>query len=269
METGLKEKCVEVFRRIRESKPLVHHITNLVVTNDNANTMLAIGALPVMAYAEEEVEEMVAHSQALVLNIGTLTREVVRSAILAGKRANTLGIPVVFDPVGAGATAFRTESARTILQEVKVAVVRGNAAEIAALLGRETRIRGVESSGEISDPFRLAREAGKILGTTVAVTGKIDYVSDGERTAMIQNGDFLLTRVTGTGCMVTSLCGACVAVEKDALLAASAALGFLGVCAEIAASSSRGPGSFRYTLFDVMYSLTEEEFVQRLRVEVI
>ncbi|MEN3185171.1 MAG: hydroxyethylthiazole kinase [Atribacterota bacterium] len=269
MERNLKEKGVEVFRRIRESKPLVHHITNLVVTNDNANTMLAVGALPVMAYAEEEVEEMVTHAQALVLNIGTLTQEVVRSAILAGKKANALGIPVVFDPVGVGATSFRTASAQAILREVKVAVVRGNAAEIAALLGREARIRGVESSDVLLDPFRLTQEAGKILGTTVAVTGKIDFVSDGERTAIIQNGDFLLTRVTGTGCMATSLCGACVAVERDMFLAASFALGFLGVCAEIAATLSRGPGSFHYTLFDVMYALTEEEFVQRLQMEVV
>ncbi|MGC8777263.1 MAG: hydroxyethylthiazole kinase [Candidatus Caldatribacteriaceae bacterium] len=269
MEEDLKEKCLAVFRRIQASNPLVHHITNLVVANDNANTMLAVGALPVMAYAEEEVEEMVAAAQALVINIGTLTREVVRSSILAGKRANMLGIPVVFDPVGVGATAFRTASAQTILQEVRVAVVRGNASEVAALLGRRAPIRGVESSGEIPDVALLAGEAARRFGATVAVTGKIDLVSDGERIIRIENGDVLLTRVTGTGCMATSLCGACVAVEEDASLAASAALGFLGVCAEIAALSSHGPGSFRYALFDTMYSLSEEEFLQRLRIEVI
>jgi len=269
MEGDLREKCIAILRRIKAHRPLVHHITNLVVTNDNANTMLAVGALPVMAYAEEEVEEMVAAAQALVINIGTLTREVVKSAILAGKRANTLGIPVVFDPVGVGATSFRTSSAQTILQEVKVAVVRGNASEVTALLGRKAPIRGVESFDEVPEVAHLAEEAAKHFGTTVAVTGKVDFVSDGERVTRIENGDILLTRVTGTGCMATSLCGACVAVEEDALLAASAALGFLGVCAEIAALSSHGPGSFRYRLFDAMYSLSEKEFRQRLRIEVI
>ncbi|MGQ9472537.1 MAG: hydroxyethylthiazole kinase [Candidatus Caldatribacteriaceae bacterium] len=265
----LKEKCVEVLQRIRKIRPLIHHITNLVVTNDNANTMLAVGALPVMAYAQEEVEEMVSISQALVLNIGTLTKEVVRSAILAGKKANSLGIPVILDPVGVGATTFRTQSAQRILREVQVTVVRGNLAEVAGLMGKEARIKGVESVTEMQDVFSFAKEAAETLGVTVAVTGKIDFVSDGRRVIEISNGDFLLTKVTGTGCMATSLCGACAAVEKDALLAVTTALGFLGVCAEVAAMQSRGPGSFHYALFDVMYALSEKEFTQRLQVEVI
>jgi hydroxyethylthiazole kinase len=269
MEDNVKERCLAVLRRIRASKPLVHHITNLVVMNDNANTMLAVGALPVMAHAEEEVEEMVASAQALVINIGTLTRDTVRSAVRAGKRANALGIPVVFDPVGAGATSFRTESARLILQEVKVQVVRGNASEIAALLGKKTTIRGVESVDGALDVSGMVQEAGKTLATTVAITGKIDWVSDGTRVVRIENGDVLLTRVTGTGCMATSLCGACMAVESDALWAASAALGFLGVCAEVASRDAHGPGSFHYALFDALYAWSEEEFLRRLRIEVL
>lgn len=265
----LREKCVEILQRIRKTRPLIHHITNLVVTNDNANAMLAVGALPVMAYAEEEVEEMVSASQALVLNIGTLTKEVVRSAILAGKKANSLGIPVVLDPVGVGSTAFRTQSAQRILKEVQVAAVRGNLAEVASLLGKKARIRGVESVAEVQEISSLVKEAGRTLGAIVAVTGKVDFVSDGKRVIKISNGDFLLTKVTGTGCMATSLCGACVAVEKDVILAIVAALGFLGVCAEVAAMWSRGPGSFHYALFDAMYAVNEEEFAQRLQVEVI
>lgn len=263
-----EEKCILVFKKIKEEKPLVHHITNLVVINDNANTMLAIGALPVMSYAREEVEEMVALSQALVLNIGTLTPEMIESAILAGKKANELDIPVVLDPVGAGATQFRTESAWRILQEVKVSILRGNQGEIGNLLGIKAKVRGVEGDTVDIDMSSLAQEASQKFQTVTAITGKVDVVSDGKRLVKIKNGDLLLTKVTGTGCMATSLCAACAAVEKDYLWAASSALGFLGVCGEIAARHSLGPGSFRVSLFDTFYGIKEEEFKALLSLEV-
>ncbi len=263
-----EEKCALIFKKIKEEKPLVHHITNFVVINDNANIMLAIGALPVMSYAREEVEEMVALSQALVLNIGTLTQDMVESAILAGKKANELGIPVVLDPVGAGATQFRTESALKILQEVKISILRGNTGEIGNLLGIKAEVRGVEGGAGDADARDLAQRASQKFQTVVAITGKIDVVSDGKRVVRIKNGDILLTRVTGTGCMATSLCAACAAVEKDYLWAASSALGFLGVCGEIAARHSLGPGSFRVSLFDTFYGIKKEEFKALLSVEV-
>lgn len=263
-----EEKCTIIFKKIKEEKPLVHHITNFVVINDNANTMLAIGALPVMSYAREEVEEMVALSQALVLNIGTLTPEIVESAILAGRKANELGIPVVLDPVGAGATQFRTESALKILQEVKISILRGNTGEIGNLLGIKAEVRGVEGGVVDADTSDLAQRASQKLQTVVAITGKIDVVSDGKRVVKIKNGDILLTRITGIGCMATSLCAACAAVERDYLWAASSALGFLGVCGEIAARHSLGPGSFRVSLFDTFYGIKKEEFKALLSLEV-
>ncbi len=263
-----EEKCALIFKKIKEEKPLVHHITNFVVINDNANIMLAIGALPVMSYAREEVEEMVALSQALVLNIGTLTQEMVESAILAGKKANELGIPVVLDPVGAGATQFRTESALKILQEVKISILRGNTGEIGNLLGIKAEVRGVEGGVVDADTSDLAQRASQKFQTVAAITGKIDVVTDGKRVVRIKNGDVLLTRVTGTGCMATSLCAACAAVERDYLWAASSALGFLGVCGEIAARHSSGPGSFRVSLFDTFYGIKKEEFKALLSVEV-
>ena len=167
-----EEKCTIIFKKIKEEKPLVHHITTFVVINDNANTMLAIGALPVMSYAREEVEEMVALSQALVLNIGTLTPETVESAILAGRKANELGIPVVLDPVGAGATQFRTESALKILQEVKISILRGNTGEIGNLLGIKAEVRGVEGGVVDADTSDLAQRASQKFQTVVAITGK-------------------------------------------------------------------------------------------------
>ncbi|MEN3184954.1 MAG: hydroxyethylthiazole kinase [Atribacterota bacterium] len=265
----LAKQCAEALSLVRREKPLVHHITNIVVANDNANTMLALGALPVMAFAREEVEEMVAQAQALVVNLGTLTVEVVESALRAGRKANALGIPVVLDPVGAGATRFRTESALFFLEHVRVTILRGNAGEVKALLGLSSRVRGVESEEEDTHRPCIAQEAAKRFATVSVVTGAVDFVSDGKRVVAVHNGHPLLTRVTGTGCMATSLCGAFAGVVGDPLLASVAALGFLGVCAEKAASLSAGPGSFRMHLFDALHALEEDEFAARLRLEVL
>ncbi|MBV8081154.1 MAG: hydroxyethylthiazole kinase, partial [Actinobacteria bacterium] len=156
-------------RTLRERKPLVHQITNYVVMNETANATLALGALPVMAHAREEVEELVALAGALVLNIGTLSPHWVDAMIAAGRAANGKGIPVVLDPVGAGATRYRTETAQRILDEVDVAVLRGNAGEIATLLGVSAEVRGVESIGTGEDAGELAREAARSLGVVASV----------------------------------------------------------------------------------------------------
>src|SRR5438270_3962268 len=188
-------------RRLRETKPLVHQITNYVVMNETANATLALGALPVMAHAREEVEEMAALAGALVLNIGTLSPPWVEAMLAAGRAANERGVPVVLDPVGAGATSYRTETAKQILASVKVAVLRGNAGEVATLVGVAAEVRGVESIGAGGDPADLAREAGRTLGLVASVTGPTDHVSDGERSLAILNGDPMLASITGTGCM--------------------------------------------------------------------
>ena len=168
---------------VRERRPLVHNITNYVVMNETANAILALGALPVMAHAREEVEEMVGLAGALVLNIGTLSETWIDAMLLAGGAANERGVPVVLDPVGAGATGYRTETARRLLGELDVAVLRGNAGEVATLVGVEAEVRGVESVGGGGDPAALAREAARTLGLVVSVTGAVDHVSDGERAA--------------------------------------------------------------------------------------
>src|SRR5881392_2332131 len=175
----------ETLRRLRERRPLVHQITNYVVMNETANATLALGALPVMAHAREEVEEMAALAGALVLNIGTLSPEWVDSMIAAGRVANERGVPVVLDPVGAGATRYRTETAARILDEVRVTVLRGNAGEVATLVGVDAEVRGVESIGAGSDAAELAARAGRTLGVVAAVTGPVDHVSDGERSIAV------------------------------------------------------------------------------------
>ncbi|HVN62086.1 MAG TPA: hydroxyethylthiazole kinase [Gaiellaceae bacterium] len=253
-------------RTIRERRPLVHQITNYVVMNETANATLALGALPVMAHAPEEVEEMVGFAGALVLNIGTLSGHWVEAMLLAGKAANARRIPVVLDPVGAGATRFRTETAARILDEVDVAVLRGNAGEVATLLGVEAEVRGVESIGAGGEPADLAREAGRSLGLVASVTGQVDHVSDGETVIAVANGHPLLAAVTGTGCMSTALTGCFLAGKPGAPLEAAAeALVAFGVAGEDAAAVARGPGSFHVALYDALAALDPDTLDGRIR----
>jgi hydroxyethylthiazole kinase len=258
MSTETTFRSGTLLKRIREQKPLIHHITNMVVMNDTANITLGIGALPVMAHAIEEVEEMVGFAGALVLNIGTLYPAQIEAMFLAGKRANERGIPIVLDPVGAGATRLRTETAYHLATELRITVVRGNASEIAALVGIESETRGVESISVAETPEHIVRRAARELKTTVAITGAQDLIADNNRLARVDNGHPLLASITGSGCMATSLIGAFLAVEPDALLATTAALAAMGLAGEKAAPRSGGPGTFRSHLLDAVAALEEQ-----------
>jgi hydroxyethylthiazole kinase len=255
-------------RSIRARTPLVHQITNYVVMNETANATLALGALPVMAHAGEEVEEMARIASALVLNIGTLSEDWVESMLLAGETATARQIPVVLDPVGAGATAYRTETARRILDAVDVTVLRGNAGEIATLVGAAAEVRGVESMSTAVQPADLALEAARRLGVIASVTGPVDHVSDGERVLAVANGDPLLATVTGTGCMSSALTGCFLAGKPDEPLEAAAeALAAFGAAAEAAAAGAEGPGTFHARLYDALYALDPETLDGRTRIE--
>ncbi|HHW04240.1 MAG TPA: hydroxyethylthiazole kinase [Thermoanaerobacterales bacterium] len=261
----------ELLTRLREKKPLVHHITNMVTVNDCANVTLAIGALPVMAHAPEEVEEMAKAAQALVLNIGTLTREQVDAMILAGKAANSLGIPVILDPVGAGATGLRSHSAGRILDEVKISVVKGNSAEIGILAGRGGKIRGVESAEAAANMAEAALELAVKYGAVAAVSGATDIITDGKRIAFVDNGHPMMGTITGTGCMLSSVVASFCGVEQDSFKAAVAAFVCFGLAGELAASCPevKGPASFKTAFFDEIYNLTEEKLRlgEKLRIE--
>ena len=255
-------------RALREGKPLVHQITNYVVMNETANATLALGALPVMAHAGEEVEEMAGLASALVLNIGTLSEHWVEAMLLAGGAANVRRIPVVLDPVGAGATAYRTRTAHRILDLVDVTVLRGNAGEIATLVGAQAEVRGVESMSTGLEPAELARLAAKALGVIASVTGPVDHVSDGERVLAVSNGHELLATVTGTGCMSTAITGCFLAAKPgEPLEAAAEALAAFGVAAEDAAAGAGGPGTFHARLYDALYALDPATLDGRVRVE--
>jgi hydroxyethylthiazole kinase len=252
--------------RLRERKPLVHQITNYVVMNETANATLALGALPVMAHAPEEVEEMVGFAGALVLNIGTLSAHWVEAMLAAGRAANERDVPVVLDPVGVGATRYRTETAKRILDEVEVAVLRGNAGEVATLVGVAAEVRGVESIGAGGDPAEIARAAAQSLGVVASVTGPVDHVSDGEHVVRISNGDPMLATITGTGCMSSAVTGCFLAVAESVFDGAVEALVAFGVAGEDAARDAKGPGSFHVNLYDALAALDPATLGGRARV---
>jgi len=243
----------ESLDRVAASKPLVHQITNIVVANDSANLTLGFGALPVMAYAPQEVAEMAAIAQALVLNIGTLSEEEIAAMLIAGRAAGEKGIPIILDPVGAGATRFRTESALRLLRELPITVLRGNRGEIGTLVG-SGEVRGVEATGS-EDPRQVAAAAHAAFGVTVAVTGPTDVVVGKGVTYLVSNGTPLLGAITGSGCMATAAIGIFNAVGADAALQTALALATYEVAAERAAVGDPGPGTFRARLLDEVAAL--------------
>jgi hydroxyethylthiazole kinase len=252
---------------VRNQQPLVHNITNFVVMNFTANALLAMGASPVMAHAADEVEEMVSLAGALVLNIGTLTEEWVASMIRAGRKASARKIPVVFDPVGSGATALRTRSARRIIAETRPAVVRGNASEVLSLADASSKTRGVDSAHSVDQATAAAQALASELGTTLAITGAEDLVTDGTRRVRIANGHPLMGRVTGTGCAATVTIGAFLAVDPDPVGAAATALAYFGLAGEVAARHAAAPGSFMIQMLDALYTITPEQLERGCRIK--
>jgi len=258
---------------VRERSPLVHSITNLVVINFNANVLLAAGASPVMAHAHEEVADMVGIAQALVLNIGTLDPYWIESMQLALRAAAKRGIPVVLDPVGAGATKYRNESIEQLLMTALPTVVRGNGSEIMSVAGSAVQTRGVDSSAGTNDALSAAQSLVQRTQGVVCVSGPIDHVLDGSRRwAQLSNGHAWMTRITGVGCSATALIGAFCAVQPDAWRATVAAMALLGVVGEVAAEKviacGRGVGSLQMALLDELQLLDQSTFEQRLKLEV-
>ncbi|WP_298816751.1 hydroxyethylthiazole kinase [Chloroflexus sp.] len=262
----LVERIAELRERVRQQRPLLHHITNFVVMNDTANVTLHIGGLPVMAHSREEVAEMVAAAGALVLNPGTL--EWLDAMLLAGNRANELGIPIVLDPVGAGATRPRTATMLRLLEELQIAVVRGNGGEIGALSGMGGEVKGVEAVAEPEHPLLAAQELARRYGTVVASTGRQDIVTDGTRVMLVDNGHEWLRTLTGTGCAATTVVAAFAAVERDYVLATAAALACFGLAAELAAPQAQGPASFKVAFYDAIYHLSADQIRAGARVSV-
>lgn len=251
---------------IRKKAPVVHSITNYVVMNNTANALLAVGASPVMAHAEEEMEEMVGISSALVINIGTLSEVWVRSMFKAAEAARKKGIPIVLDPVGAGATSYRTQTARDFIRAFPPSIIRGNASEIMALLDPGSKTKGVDSSASSDDAVEIGRQLHGQSGSVVCISGETDYTIGESGVIMTKNGHPMMTRVTGLGCTASALCGAFAAVNPDYCLAAAEAMAVMGIAGELAVARSQGPGSLQVHFIDALYNLSAgqiEETLQR------
>lgn len=260
----------EALSRIRERSPLIHNITNFVVMNSSANILLAIGAAPVMAHCRSEVEEMTSMAGALVLNIGTIEGAWLESMLLAARTANTNRIPVILDPVGAGATKLRSDAVNKILEDCTVSVLRGNGSEVLSLVDQDTRTRGVDSTLAFSDAMvDAAKEIVADRGCVVAISGEEDCITDGKQVFRVKNGHPIMTRITGTGCGLSAVVAAFCAVEeeKNIAVATAAAFGFYGLCGELAAEASSGPGSFETAFLDRLYTAGEEEIREYLKVK--
>lgn len=250
---------------IREKSPLVHNITNYVVMNTTANALLALGASPVMAHAVQEVEAMVSMAGALVINIGTLSREWIAAMETAAAKAKEMGTPMVLDPVGAGATDYRTRTARHLVETFSPEVIRGNGSEIMALCSESVRTKGVDSSSESHAALDAAASLVSATNGVVCITGKTDYIVSGRGSTAITNGHPMMPRVTGLGCTASALCGAFAAVNEDTAQAVAHAMAVMGIAGEMAAVSAHGPGSFQTAFIDALYQLSEADIAARFR----
>jgi len=255
----MQDNYASLIAQVRAQSPLVHHITNYVTVNDCANITLAIGASPVMADDIGEAADIAAIASALVLNMGTLNERTIASSLAAGKAANAKGVPIVFDPVGAGASRLRNETAARFVSELKLSVLRGNVSEIRCVAGLASSTRGVDASGaDASDIDSVAQMAAALatrLGCVVVVSGEVDVIADGTRLLLIENGQIMLTSLTGTGCMCSSLVGSfCGAAGGDYFTAAAGAMLTMGAAGEIAFKNAGalGNGSFHGALHDAI-----------------
>lgn len=251
---------------IREQSPLVHNITNYVVMNNTANALLAIGASPVMAHAIDEVEEMATIASSLVINIGTLEAAWVEAMLIAGKTAQQRSIPVVFDPVGAGATSYRSKVCKQLIQACKPTIIRGNASEIMALLDTEIQTKGVDSTNTSDAALNPAKALAAQTGAIVVISGETDYITDGTAVEWVKNGNPMMAKVTGMGCTATALVGAFAAVNSNPLEAATHAMSVMGMAGEIAAALSKGNGSLQINFLDTLFNLNEEVIKNSIRL---
>ncbi|MFH1642461.1 MAG: hydroxyethylthiazole kinase [Nanoarchaeota archaeon] len=258
---------IELLKKIKEQKPLIHHITNWVTIYDCANIVRAIGALPVMAHAKEEAADMTGIASALVLNIGTLTTELVASMKIAGIAANKKGIPIVLDAVGVGATKLRDDKALELLNELNIDIIKGNSSEIAKLAGMDVKTKGVEATEVGTDLTEVAKKLANQRNATVVITGKEDIITNGTDVYLCKNGHEMMGCIVGTGCMATSVIGAFAAIEKDYAKASASALSVFGIAGELAGRNSNGPGSFKEKFYDEIYNLDDSDISNLEKVE--
>ncbi len=269
----------EYLKNVKEKSPLIHNITNYVTVNDCANIVLACGASPIMADDKNEVQEITAICGGLNINIGTLNSRTIEAMLIAGKKANALGHPVVLDPVGAGASELRTNTAKRLLDEIKFTVIRGNISEIKTLAGASAATQGVDANAadkitadNLDSAVNFAKAFAKQTGAVIAITGAVDIVSDSENAYIIRNGHPMMASITGTGCQLSAMTAAYVTANPDdALGAAAAAVCAMGLAGEIAhsrLSELDGNSSYRNYIIDAIYNMTPEQLEKGAKYEV-
>ncbi len=260
------QSVIADLKKVRENSPLVHNITNYVVMNTTANALLSLGASPVMAHAVDEMADMAGIASALVLNIGTLSNPWIEGMLLAGKTASKRQIPIVLDPVGAGATPFRTSTCLSLIKECRPTIIRGNASEVMALVDSGTTTKGVDSTETSKNAIQSAKELALETGAVVSISGKEDYITDGKEVIVIKNHIPLMPRVTGMGCTASALTGALAAVNPNTLSAAAHAMALMAVAGEIASGRAQGPGSFQMHFLDALFALSPSDIKKHLRL---
>jgi hydroxyethylthiazole kinase len=250
---------------VRKQAPLVHNITNYVVMNNSANALLAIGASPIMAHAHQEIDELSSICQALVINIGTLDELWVKAMLQAAQKAKDNKKPFVLDPVGAGATSYRDETLSQLLA-LKPTVIRGNASEILALAKHhQAQTKGVDSTAQSKEAIAAARLLNSQYGAVICISGQTDIIIANDVHIEMNNGNALMTKVTGLGCSATAIIGAFIAVVENKVEAVAAATALMSIAGELAAQTANGPGSLQMQLLDKLHNITESEFEQNLK----
>ena len=265
LSAGFIEKILSSVNALREKKPLIHCISNYVTAGDTANILLGAGASPVMADCPAEVAEITATADALLINLGTISESRLSAMLIAGKAANEKNIPVILDPVGAGASAFRREAIERLFSEVKISAVRGNLSEISVIAGFSAGEQGVDTGISSVTAEEAAIAASRKRGCICAATGKYDIVSDGSKTFRLENGTEMLSKITGAGCMTSALCAA-YSAASDPFSGTILGVAAMGICGELSAVKSGGAGSFRTGIFDEISALTEKTAAERIRI---
>lgn len=260
-----KKIIIENLNKVREIGPLVHNITNFVAMNNTANALLAIGASPVMAHAMEEMEDFVKIDSALVINIGTLSKHWVDAMEVAMKSAKALNKPIIFDPVGAGATPYRTETVKKLIDAAVPTVIRGNASEIMSLVNSTVKTKGVDSSMDSDSAVDSAKLLAKELGCVVVISGQTDYITDGETMFVVKNGCDMMPKVTAMGCTATAITGAFVSVGANPLEAAFSAMAIMSIAGEMSEEKAAGPGTLQLHFLDALYNITSEDVEKRYK----
>jgi hydroxyethylthiazole kinase len=261
------EPLIQVLSKVRKQNPVVHAITNWVTANEVASSLHAIGARPIMASASEEVEEITAKADALVLNLGTPSPARMEAMLRSGHQANKDGHPVLFDPVGVGASKFRIESSKKILSELQMTVIRGNRAEIGSLAGKESLLAGVDAISGPEDLHQVSKHLSEKTGAVVVASGPRNLIISYGKKAIVENGHTMMKNITGMGCMLTAVIGAFNAVERDPMVATVSAVAFFGLAGEQAAFNAKGPGTYKMAFFDALFSLTPEQMKNGMKIK--